>query len=191
MSATTMRWPPSEDTALKLILVLSLAGVILSAYLTYLHHLVVELGGACPTRNIPGFDCGDVLVSEQAYLLGIPVAWLGVAGFAGLLGVSLDRFLYMDRARTRYHRLLIPGLALSGLALGIWLTLAEAFIIKQFCPFCLTAFGLGIIITLLALAVYRDYLKWFVNVKLFKRRVATNPEKLFEAETSSHRTGEL
>ena len=77
-----------EDRALLTIMALSVLGLIDSLYLTYLHHLVAG-GGGCPTQNLPGLDCGEVLASEQAELLGIPVAWFGVLGFIALFSLAL------------------------------------------------------------------------------------------------------
>ena len=96
-----------EDRTLAIIMILSIIGLIDSIYLSYLHHLVSS-GGGCPTENLPGLDCGVVLASDQAKLLGIPVAWLGILGFVGLFGLSLDRFLNMDLERTYYNTILLP-----------------------------------------------------------------------------------
>ena len=68
-----------EDRTLTIIMILSIIGLIDAIYLSYLHHLV-DGGGGCPTQDLPGLDCGVVLASPQAKLLGIPVAWLGVVG---------------------------------------------------------------------------------------------------------------
>jgi len=143
----------SEDRSLMAIMVLSVLGLIDSLYLTYLHHLVSE-GGGCPTQNLPGLDCGEVLASEQAELLGIPVAWFGVLGFIALFSLALDRYLNMDLERTRYNVLLLPLVGLSGSAFGAYLTYTEAFIIHQWCPFCLTAFALTLGATFFALRTY-------------------------------------
>ena len=154
----------SEDRSLMAIMVLSVLGLIDSLYLTYLHHLVSE-GGGCPTQNLPGLDCGEVLASEQAELLGIPVAWFGVLGFIALFSLALDRYLNMDLERTRYNVLLLPLIGLSGSAFGAYLTYTEAFIIHQWCPFCLIAFALTLGATFFALRTYGTELKNFIGGK--------------------------
>ena len=154
----------SEDRSLMAIMVLSVLGLIDSLYLTYLHHLVSE-GGGCPTQNLPGLDCGEVLASEQAELLGIPVAWFGVLGFIALFSLALDRYLNMDLERTRYNVLLLPLVGLSGSAFGAYLTYTEAFIIHQWCPFCLIAFALTLGATFFALRTYGTELKNFIGGK--------------------------
>ena len=94
----------SEDRSLKIIMFISLIGLIDAIYLSYLHHLISQ-GAGCPTENLPGLDCGVVLASDQAKLFGIPVAWLGVVGFLMLIGLSLDRYLNMDLERTYYNKI--------------------------------------------------------------------------------------
>ena len=154
----------SEDRSLMTIMVLSVLGLIDSLYLTYLHHLVSE-GGGCPTQNLPGLDCGEVLASQQAEWLGLPVAWLGVLGFIALFSLALDRYLNMNLERTRYNVLLLPLVGLSGSAFGIYLTYAEAFIIHQWCPFCLIAFALTLGATFFALRTYGNELKTYIGGK--------------------------
>ncbi len=154
----------SEDKSLMAIMALSVLGLIDSLYLTYLHHLVSE-GGGCPTQNLPGLDCGVVLASQQAELLGLPVSWFGVLGFIVLFSLALDRYLNMDLERTRYNILLLPLVGLSGSAFGVYLTYAEAFIIHQWCPFCLTAFALTLGATFFALRTYGAELKNFIGGK--------------------------
>ena len=147
-----------EDRALRAIMIISIIGLIDSVYLSYLHHLVAG-GGGCPTQDLPGLDCGVVLASEQAKLFGIPVAWLGILGFIGLFGLSLDRFLNMDLERTYYNTILLPLTGLIGTVFGIYLTYAEAFIIHEWCPFCLIAFALTLGATFFALKTYGHVLK--------------------------------
>ena len=153
-----------EDRTLTTIMVLSVLGLIDSLYLAYLHHLVAG-GGGCPTQNLPGLDCGEVLASQQAEWLGLPVAWLGVLGFIALFSLALDRYLNMNLERTRYNVLLLPLVGLSGSAFGIYLTYAEAFIIHQWCPFCLIAFALTLGATFFALRTYGNELKTYIGGK--------------------------
>ena len=147
-----------EDRALRAIMIISIIGLIDSVYLSYLHHLVAG-GGGCPTQDLPGLDCGVVLASEQAKLLDIPVAWFGVLGFIALFGLSLDRYLNMDLERTYYNTILLPLTGLIGTVFGIYLTYAEAFIIHEWCPFCLIAFALTLGATFFALKTYSHVLK--------------------------------
>jgi uncharacterized membrane protein len=153
-----------EDKTLKIIMILSIIGLIDSIYLSYLHNLVAG-GGGCPTQNLPGLDCGVVLASDQAKLFGVPVAWFGIIGFIGFFGLSLDRYLNMDLDRTYYNILLLPVTGLIGTVFGIYLTYVEAFIIHQWCPFCLIAFGLTLAATFFSLREYGTDLKEYFGEK--------------------------
>ena len=146
-----------EDRTLTIIMILSIIGLIDSIYLSYLHHLIAG-GGGCPTQNLPGLDCGVVLASPQAKFFGLPVAWFGVLGFIALFALSFDRYLNMDKERTYYNTLLLPVTGLIGTAFGTYLPYAEAFIIHQWCPFCLVAFGLTLGVTFLSLRIYGNSL---------------------------------
>ena len=106
---------------------------------------------------------GVVLASEQAKLVGIPVAWLGVLGFIGLFTLSLDRYLNMDLERTYYNTILLPIAGIIGSVFGTYLTYVEAFVIHQWCPFCLIAFGLTLAATFFALKTYGSSLREFIG----------------------------
>ena len=152
----------SEDRSLKFIMFISFLGLIDALYLSYLHHLISK-GAGCPTENLPGLDCGVVLVSEQAKLFGIPVAWLGVVGFLMLIGLSLDRYLNMDLERTYYNKILLPITGVIGVIFGSYLTYAEAFIIHEWCPFCVVAFILTIAATFFCITEYGSEIKELIN----------------------------
>ena len=152
----------SEDKALKRIMFISFIGLIDAIYLSYLHHLV-SAGAGCPTQDLPGLDCGVVLASDQAKLLGVPVAWLGVIGFLMLIVLSLDRYLNMDLERTKYNKILLPITVIIGVIFGLYLTYAEAFIIHEWCPFCLIAFGLTLAATFFCITEYGNEVKELIS----------------------------
>ena len=152
----------SEDKALKRIMFISFIGLIDAIYLSYLH-LLISQGAGCPTENLPGLDCGVVLASDQAKLFGIPVAWLGVVGFLMLIGLSLDRYLNMDLERTYYNKILLPFTGVIGVIFGSYLTYAEAFIIHEWCPFCVVAFILTIAATYFCINEYGSDIKELIS----------------------------
>ena len=168
-----------EDRTLTIIMILSIIGLIDSIYLSYLHHLVAG-GGGCPTQDLPGLDCGVVLASDQAKWVGIPVAWLGVLGFIGLFSLSLDRYLNMDSERTYYNTILLPITGIIGTIFGIYLTYAEAFIIHQWCPFCLIAFGLTLAATFFAVKTYGSGIGELVEYFTKENSGKAKTEELFE-----------
>ena len=62
------------------IIVLAVAGLLMSAYLTWVHLL-----GLSPMCLAGNSDCETVQSSRYAEILGVPVAALGVGGYAVLL----------------------------------------------------------------------------------------------------------
>ena len=152
----------SEDKTLKRIMFISFIGLIDAIYLSYFHHLV-SAGAGCPTQDFPGLECGVVLASDQAKLFGVPVAWLGVIGFLMLIVLSLDRYLNMDLERTKYNKILLPITGIIGVIFGLYLTYAEAFIIHEWCPFCLIAFGLTLAATFFCITEYGHEVKELIS----------------------------
>ena len=71
----------------------------------------------------------------------------------------------MDMERTRYNILLLPVMGVIGSIFGTYLTYAEAFIIHQWCPFCLIAFALTSGATFFAFKTYGTELMDFIGGK--------------------------
>jgi uncharacterized membrane protein len=115
-------------------IVLALIGLGIASYLTYVHyegiHPVCGLGG----------NCEKVQTSEWSRLAGIPVAVLGLIGYA-VIFVSL--FVPGEEA-------LIAGAltALVGFGFSAYLTYRELFTIDAICPWCVAS---AVVMTLLAI----------------------------------------
>jgi uncharacterized membrane protein len=106
--------------------VLALIGLGVAGYLTYVHYADVQ-----PFCVAGGGGCEKVQTSDESELLGIPVAVLGLVGYA-LIGLSA----------------LVPGdlgrlsgalLALTGAGFSIYLTYAELFVIDAICQWCVAS----------------------------------------------------
>lgn len=121
-------------------LALCLMGIGIASYLTYTKltaTVIVCAIGGCETVNN----------SSYSRLFGIPVAYIGLAGYIGLLALLL-----LERRRpsdTILTLALIGGLI--GVAFSAYLTWAEAFAIHAWCAWCVTSactitviFGLGL-----------------------------------------------
>ena len=84
--------------------------------------------------------CGAVTASEYARFLGVPVALLGVGGYAALLLGSLALLgLPEPVAILRWG---VSGLAIVGFAFSAYLTSTQAFLIGSYCVYCLTSASL-------------------------------------------------
>jgi uncharacterized membrane protein len=104
---------------------LALAGVAVSAYLTYVHYAGVA--PICTTLS----DCKRVQSSSYAEFLGVPVALLGALGYAGILGA-----LQLPGERGLLATAL---LAFTGFGYSLYLTYLEAFEIKAACQWCVVS----------------------------------------------------
>ena len=108
---------------------LALLGLAISAYLTWVHYAGIE--PVCSGIS----DCERVQSSDYAELLGVPVALIGVVGYATILA-SL-------RARVEMTALLsYLAVAFSG-----YLTWAELFRIDAICQWCV---GSAVVMTAIA-----------------------------------------
>jgi len=125
----------SERRLRGVVLVLGLAGLAVAGYLTYVHYAELE-----PLCGLGG-DCERVQTSQWAEVAGIPVAVLGLAGYA-LIVASL----------------LVPGdlgrvacatLALAGFGFSAYLTYREVFTIEAICTWCVAS---AVLMTALAVA---------------------------------------
>ena len=131
-------------TLFALIAVLALAGIIVSA-ISLQRHYAKSATEFCDFSQ--KFSCDIVNRSEYSKIEGIPVAGIGVAGYAALFILST---FWKARAETP-NRLL--GAALAGLAFALYLTYIEAYELLTWCILCLTSLALISLISLLAIAV--------------------------------------
>jgi uncharacterized membrane protein len=116
----------------KAIAVLALIGLAISAYLTWVHYAGIE--PVCSSIS----DCERVQNSSYAELVGIPVAVIGVVGYAAIFA-SLW-------ARVEVTALLsYLAVAFSG-----YLTWAEVFRIDAICQWCVTSAIVSLVIAVLA-----------------------------------------
>jgi uncharacterized membrane protein len=90
------------------------------------------------------FNCDIVNRSEWSSLMGIPVAGIGIVGYAALLALAT---VYRSRVETPW-RLLVA--ALGGLGFALWLTYVEGYVLETWCILCLSSLALIAMITVLA-----------------------------------------
>jgi uncharacterized membrane protein len=127
---------------------LSLLGLLDAAYLA----LERIIGGpiACPV----GGGCETVQSSAYAVILGIPVAFIGVAGYAVLLVVALLSLQAPDLSGISLDLLLL-ALASTALLAGVYFMYVQIALIGAICFWCATAALLDLLIWLAALVNWR------------------------------------
>ena len=105
------------------LLLVSVAGIALASYLTYVHYqpkaLICTGSGGCET----------VQDSRYAMLAGIPVAVLGLAAWVVVLGLTIWN---SELART-----LTTALAVAALAFAVYLVILQLFVIDAICIWCM------------------------------------------------------
>ncbi len=143
-ASPSVRSPDTSDRRMRIaVLVLSLIGVAIAGYLTYVHYeglkvLCLSSGG-----------CETVQASRYAKLDGIPVAVLGLLGYIGILGSLL--------IRGELGRISAFGIALIGFGFSMYLTYREVFTIKAICQWCVSsAVVMTILVVLTAIRALRE-----------------------------------
>ena len=126
------------------IAVLALAGVIVSG-VSLQRHYAKSATAFCDFNQ--KFSCDIVNRSEYSEVQGIPVAGIGIAGYAVLFVLAT----FWKSRRETPTRLL--GAAISGLAFALYLTYIEAYELMTWCIFCLISLALISLISLLAIFV--------------------------------------
>jgi uncharacterized membrane protein len=126
--------------------VLSLLGLFLSAYL-YLYKIGRIGSLACGAGG-----CETVQQSPWSRFAGVEVSLIGMAGYAGLLLVSLVA-LQPGPGAERWPTRLLLLLSGLGLAFTAYLTYLELFVIHAICRWCV---GSAVIILAIFLAALLD-----------------------------------
>jgi uncharacterized membrane protein len=119
----------SERSVRILLAVLAVAGLCMSAYLTWVH-----LRGVAPVCLAGGGGCETVQSSRYAEILGVPVAALGLGGYAGLLLSAL--------LRGEGGALLGLFVTLVSVLFSAYLTYLELFVIYAICQWCVSSAAL-------------------------------------------------
>ncbi len=130
------------------IALLSLLGLLDAAYLA----LERVTGGpiACPV----GGGCETVQSSVYALLFGVPVAFIGVAGYAAFLIVSILALQDYDLGNISLDALLL-ALASIALLAGMYFMYLQVVVIGAICFWCAMAALLDLLIWLAALVDWR------------------------------------
>jgi uncharacterized membrane protein len=123
------------------IALLSCAGIAVSSVALY-HHYGTAKSSFCDFGN--SFNCDMVNRSIYSNLAGIPVALLGVLGYAGLLLAST-----VFRTKPEAPLTLLAA-SLAGLGFALYLTYIEAFVLAVWCVLCLSSLLLMILIAALS-----------------------------------------
>ena len=145
---------PARAWRIALSMVLTLAGLGLSTYLTVAHFVGAHIL-ECAGNGV--IDCTKVTTSPQSYVFGIPVAVLGLGYYVVMTAVNSP---WAWRASDR--RVHVARLALSILGMGfvLYLISAELLIIKAICIYCTGVHIITFALLVLVMATVPAMLGW-------------------------------
>ena len=124
--------------------VLSLLGLADALYLT-VGHITGET-----VRCTVVAGCSEVLSSRYAVMAGMPLAMIGAAAYFSVFSLAtLAAFGY------RIAAMLLKVLVSLMVLVSLWLTYLQAFVIRQFCQYCLLSAGVTLTIAVLLLIAWR------------------------------------
>ena len=120
-----------EKRLSQLAIVLTVIGLLVSVYMTI--YKITSNDSMC----IGSQDCSVVNASRYSEINGIPVAVLGVVGYAAILAVLLfeQKFGFLQQNGT----LVFFGLSLTGFLFTLYLIYVEVALIRAYCPFCIAS----------------------------------------------------
>ena len=129
-----------KNRLLTAILLLCLAGVVVSSISLY-HHYDKSESSFCDFGG--KFNCDIVNRSTYSHIGPIPVALIGILGYIGLAWLS-----NFCRKRANGKTFLLVA-SLIGLGFALCLTYIEGFVLAAWCVMCLTSLALIFTITIL------------------------------------------
>ena len=150
------------------VLFLSATGVGLSVY-ALIQHYGPEGSAVCNFSET--FSCDLVNKGPWAEMLGMPVAGVGIAGYAAFVMLALLQ-------PQGWQRFFAAG-ALAGFAFSLYLTYLEAFVIHAWCLICLAS-----LLDITALSIIGGGLLWRE-----RRRDKITTEKRRGETQQPHETG--
>jgi len=126
----------------KIIIGLAILGLLVSIYMTIFK--LTNNEAMC----IGSGGCSVVNASRYSEVNGIPVALIGVGGYAAILAL-----LFLEQRPGLFQEngtMMLFGISLVGFLFTLYLIVVEVFFIKAYCPFCLTSQAVMTIIFILS-----------------------------------------
>jgi uncharacterized membrane protein len=128
-----------------LVAILAVCGIAVSS-VSLQHHYATSKTAYCEIGE--SFNCDIVNRSEYSTIFGIPVALIGMLGYAALSGLAT---VYRQRRETPA---ILFGSAAAGLAFALYLTYIEAYVLGVWCILCLSSLAIIAMTAILAAAIW-------------------------------------
>ncbi len=120
---------PRLQRLFSLVAILAVGGIVVSS-VSLKHHYATSKTEFCDIGNT--FNCDIVNRSEYSEILGMPVALIGMVGYAAILGLAT---VYRERRET-------PSLIVAGASAALYLTYIEGRVLGVWCIMCLSSLAL-------------------------------------------------
>jgi len=121
---------PLANRLMSAVAILSVCGIVVSS-VSLQHHYATSKTDFCDIGEM--FNCDIVNRSEYSSIFGIPVALIGMLGYAALAGFAT---VYRERRETPGR---LFGAAAAGLAFALYLTYIEGRVLGVWCILCLSS----------------------------------------------------
>jgi uncharacterized membrane protein len=121
---------------------LAILGLLVATYMTI--YKLTDNDAMC----IGSGGCSVVNASRYSEVNGIPVALIGMGGYAAILAL-----LFLERRPGFFQEngtMILFGISLVGFLFTLYLIFVEIVLIKAYCPFCLTSQAVMTIIFILS-----------------------------------------
>jgi len=130
---------------MSIVAILAVCGIAVSS-VSLQHHYATSKTAYCDIGET--LNCDIVNRSEYSSIFGMPVALIGMLGYAALVGLAT---VYRERQQTPA---MLFSAAVAGLALALYLTYIEARVLGVWCILCLSSLALIATTTMLAAVIW-------------------------------------
>jgi uncharacterized membrane protein len=130
---------------MSVVAILAVCGLVVSS-VSLQHHYATSKTAYCDIGET--FNCDIVNRSVYSSVFGIPVALIGMLGYAALAGLAT---VYRKR---REIPAMLFGAASTGLAFALYLTYIEGRVLGVWCILCLSSLALIATTTILAAVIW-------------------------------------
>ena len=114
-----------------IIIFLAFGGFLIAIYIRH-HKKNIKEALVCPFKA----NCDTVIHSDYSKFLGMPVEVLGML-YYGLVALSYGAFIIFPKLANDFSIFLIHFASISAFVFSIYLTLVQAFALKNWCTWCL------------------------------------------------------
>ncbi len=135
---------------MSLVAILAVCGIVVSS-VSLQHHYATSMTAYCVFGAT--LNCDIVNRSEYSSIFGIPVALIGMLGYAALVGLTT---VYRERRETPT---MLFGAAAAGLVFALYLTYIEGRVLGVWCILCLSSLALIATTTILSAII------WWMNLR--------------------------